>query len=59
MLNQSIQEQNNNNNNIDLKLLKPVKEAIDSIKERAYEDGLNERETNLNGIKSSIRFIPA
>ena len=36
MLNHSIQEQNNNNNNIDLKLIKPVQEAIDSIKERAY-----------------------
>ena len=32
MLNHSIQEQNNNNNNnIDLKLIKPVLEAIDSI----------------------------
>ena len=57
MLNHSIQKQNNNNNNIDLKFIKPVQEAIDSIKERAYEDGLNKRETNLNGIKSSIRLI--
>ena len=57
MLNHSIQEQNNNNNNINLKSIKPVQEAIDSIKERAYEDGLNKRETNLNGIKSSIRLI--
>ena len=56
MLNHSIKEQNNNNNNIDLKSMKPVQEAIDSIKERAYEDGLNERETNLNGLKSSIRL---
>ena len=57
MLNHSIQEQNSNNNNINLKLIKPVQEAIDAIKERAYEDGLNERETNLNSIKSSIRLI--
>ena len=59
MLNHSIKEQNNNNNNINLKSIKPVQEAIDSIKERAYEDGLNEREINLNSIKSSIRLKPA
>ena len=54
MLNHSINEQNKN---INLNAIKPVQEAIDSIKERAYEDGLNERDINLNGIESSIRLI--
>ena len=57
MRNHSIQEEHKYNNEIDLKSLNPIQKAIDSIKERAYEDGLNKRETNLNGMKSSIRLI--
>ena len=57
MRNHSIQEEHKYNNEIDLKSLNPIQKAIDSIKESAYEDGLNERDINLNGIESSIRLI--
>ena len=57
MRNHSIQEEHKYNNEIDLNSLKPIQKAIDSIEERAYEDGLNEGDINLNGIESSIRLI--
>ena len=56
MRSQSIQE-DQNSYNIKLKTLETVQEEIESIKDKAYEDGLNQREINTQGINSSLRMI--
>ena len=57
MLNDNRQELNNNQNIVYLKTLEPVQKALDNIKEKAHQDGLNQIECNYQGIKSALRMV--